>query len=135
MPMQALIPVDVAEACRLWLVAHDVDACCDPLPQDLEHRLPLVLVQPLGGSRADVVVDSFGVRLYGWAATYEAAIANVSLAAGLLEAMAGQVVDGSQCYAVSVDALPYPAYDPSHQDIPRACTTATVTMRAKAIEI
>ena len=133
--MQALVPVDVAETCRLWLTAHYVDACCDPLPNDLERRLPLVLVQPMGGSRTDVVVDSFGVRLYAWADTYEQAIATVSEAAGVLAAMAGQTVDGSPCYAARVDALPYPAYDPSHPDISRACTTATVTMRAKTIEI
>ena len=133
--MQVQIPVDVCDACRKWLVSHGIDACCDPLPADLESRIPLVHVQPLGGSRSGVVVDSFGIRLYAHADSYEEAIDLASRAAGVIEGMAGQVVDGTQCYGVSITALPYAAFDPAHEDIPRACTTGTVVMRAKTIEI
>lgn len=133
--MQIQVPVDVCDACRQWLDAHGIDACCDPLPPDLADRIPLVHVQPLGGSRNGVVVDRFGIRLYAHAATYEDAIALALRAAGVIEGMAGHVVDGSQCYSVSITALPYPAFDLEHENIPRACTTGTVVMRAKTIEI
>lgn len=133
--MQVQIPVDVCDACRKWLVSHGIDACCDPLPADLAARLPLVQVQSLGGLRNGVVVDRFGIRLYARAETHEEAIELASRAAGTIEGMAGQVVDGTQCYGVSITALPYPTFDPAHEDIPRACTTGTVVMRAKTIEI
>lgn len=133
--MQVQIPVDVCDACRKWLVSHGIDACCDPLPADLGARLPLVQVQPLGGQRSGVVVDHFGIRLYAHADSHEDAIALASRAAGVIEGMAGQVVDGTQCYGVSITALPYAAFDPAHEDIARACTTGTVVMRAKTIEI
>lgn len=133
--MQVQIPVDVCDACRKWLVSHGIDACCDPLPADLGARLPLVQVQPLGGQRSGVVVDHFGIRLYAHADSHEEAIDLASRAAGVIEGMAGQVVDGTQCYGVSITALPYAAFDPAHEDIARACTTGTVVMRAKTIEI
>lgn len=133
--MQVQIPVDVCDVCREWLVAHGINAGCDPLPPNLRPFLPIVHVQPLGGQRSGVVVDHFGIRLYAHADTYEEAIDLASRAAGVIEGMAGQVVGGTQCYGVSITALPYAAFDPAHEDIARACTTGTVVMRAKTIEI
>lgn len=133
--MQIQVPVDVCDACRKWLVAHGIDACCNPLPPDLESRLPLVNIQPIGGSRTGVVVDRFAIRIYAHDVDDEAANNTANYAVAVLEQMAGNVVDGSQCYMVSITEEPYSAPDPAHEDIKRACTTGTVVMRAKTIEI
>lgn len=139
MPMQVNVPVDIADVIQQWLRTNGVSACAEPLPPYVSsndpRNLPITLVQPIGGGRTVEVLDRHAVRLYTWAYTYADAIAACSRACAVLKAMEGQVVDGTQIYRVSVTALPYPAHDTRHPDVPRACTTADVYARATTINI
>lgn len=133
--MQILVPVDMAELGRTWLSENGCPACAEPLPRELADSLPLTLVQPFGGTRDVEVLDRHAVRLYTWADTYEDAITECGRAAAVLKAMEGHIVNGTQVYSVVVSALPYPAHDPLHEDIPRACTTLDIYARATITEI
>lgn len=130
MQMELNIPIDAADAIQTWLNANDVHACAEPLPRDLADELPITLVQPMGGQRSSVVLDRHAVRLYTWAETYEEAITECGRAMAVLEAAAGEVIGEAQFYRVDASALPYPAHDPRHPDIPRAAVTADVYARA-----
>ena len=135
MPMQINVPVDIADVLQGWLNGMGVAACADPLPRGLSMSLPLTLVQPMGaGTRSDVVVDRFAVRLYTWAADEQAAIAASSMAMACLCAAEEQVTGGTQVYRVTPTSTPYPAYDPDHPNLARACSTAYVWARANTIE-
>lgn len=134
MPMQLNVPIDAADAVREWLSDHGVRACAEPLPRDLAAALPITLVQTTGGGRDAVVLDRHAVRLYTWAETQGEAIAECSRALAALEAAAGETIGGVPCYRVTPYALPYPAHDPDHPDIPRAAVTADVYARALTIE-
>lgn len=134
--MQLNVPVDIADAIQVGLNAMGVNACAEPLPRSLATELPLTLVQPIGGGgRSDVVVDQFAVRLYTWADSDEAAIDESRHALAHLLLLEGQRVGGAQVYHVRPSAMPYPAPDPEHQDLPRACFTASVWARAETTEI
>lgn len=128
--MELSLPIDVADAIRAWLEANGVHACAEPLPHDLAAELPITLVQPIGGQRTVQVLDRHAVRLYTWAESYEDAIAECGRAMATLAAAGGQAIGGVPCYRVTSTALPYPAHDPLHPDIPRAGTTADVYARA-----
>ena len=136
MRMQLNIPIDVADLVQAALNAHGVTACAEPLPRDLGSTLPLTLVQPMGGgSRQDVALDRFAVRLYPYASEPDAAITAASIAVAVLAAIEGEVVDGTQVYQVQPTSTVYPAPDPLHPDIPRACSTAYVWARANTTDI
>lgn len=136
MPMQLNVPVDIADLVQSALNAHGVHACAEPLPRDLGASLPLTLVQPMGGgSRQDVALDRFAVRLYTYADEPKTAISAASLAVAALAATEGEVVDGTQVYRVQPTSTVYPAADPLHPDIPRACSTAYVWARATTTDI
>lgn len=124
------LPIDVADAIQTWLNAHGVNACAEPLPHDLADDLPMTLVQPIGGVRTARVLDRHAVRLYTWADTYEDAVAECGRALATLEAAEGDTIGGVPCYRVAASALPYPAHDPQHPDLPRAGVTADVYARA-----
>lgn len=132
--MQLNVPVDIADVLQEALNAYGHDACARPVPGNLGAVLPLTLVEPMGGTRSDVVLDRFGVRLYTWGGTEEAAIAESRAVMATLCAHAGDVLDGTTLYEVIPAALPYPAHDTEHPDIPRACFTAYVRVRAQTIE-
>ena len=132
--MQLVVPVDAADIVQTWLNSNGVDACAEPLPHDLELKMPLTLVQPLGGGRSDVVCDEFGIRLYTYAADGDEAISEASYALAVLKAMERQTVGGVFCRSVYVNATPYPAHDTAHPDVSRACFTARVGLSASIIE-
>lgn len=129
--MQLVTPVDADDAVQSWLNEAGVTACAEPLPRDLADRLPLTLVQGIGGDRADVVRDVFSVRLYTWAATPEEAAAEAARAVAALQAMEREPVGGAFCRSVGINSLPYPAHDTSHPDLPRMCFTARVGISAE----
>lgn len=128
--MEVNLPIDVADAVRTWLGDHGVSACAEPLPRDIADSLPVTLVQPIGGMRSARILDRFAVRLYTWAATYEEAVTECGRAMATLEAAEGGLIGGVPCYRVAPTALPYPAHDPQHPDLPRAAVTADVYARA-----
>lgn len=134
--MQLNVPVDIADVVQLALRGNGVRACAEPLPRDLGERLPLTLVQQMGaGSRADVVVDRFAVRLYTYAEGEAEAIAEASRAVATLCALEGRQVGGTVLYRVTPTAQPFPADDPNRPDLARACSTAYVWARATTIDI
>lgn len=133
--MQILLPVDIADALQELLNANGVRACAEPLPRDMDELLPITLVQPIGGGRSVQVLDRHAVRLYTWAVTPGEAIAECCKALAIVKASEGQAVAGVQLYAVTPSAMPYPAPDPAHPDIPRACVTADVFARATVTDL
>lgn len=136
MLMQINVPSDIADALRIALNALGVDACAEPLPRDLADRVPLTLVQPMGGGgRTDVVLDQFAVRLYTWGADEGAAMDGSRRAMAALCLAEGNAYGGTQVYRVTPTAGPYPAADPLHPDLPRACSTAYVWARATTTDI
>lgn len=136
MPMQLNVPVDIADIVQSALNAHGVTACAEPLPRNLGASLPLTLVQPMGGSsRQDVALDRFAVRLYTYADEPETAISTASLAIAALCLIEGEVVDGTQVYHVQPTSMAYPANDPDHPTLSRACSTAYVWARATTTDI
>lgn len=128
--MQLAVPVDVADVLQLALNAAGVTACAEPLPHDLGPRLPMTLVQPMGGSRSDVVLDMRSVRLYTWAETDAEADAEARRAAAALAAMDGSEVGGALVYRVTLTTLPYPAHDPEHPTLARCAQTLQAWVRA-----
>lgn len=132
--MEVNVPIDVAGAVQAWLNAHGVSACAEPLPRDLAAALPVTLVQGIGGQRTARILDRHSIRLYTWAESYDEALAECARAVATLEAAEGGAIGGVPCYRVAPTALPYPAHDPSHPDIPRAGTTADVYARAITID-
>lgn len=128
--MELNIPIDAADAIQTWLNANGVHACAEPLPRELADELPITLVQTIGGQRSNVVLDRHAVRLYTWADTYEDAITECGRAMAVLCAAEGESIGGVPCYRVEPSALPYPAHDSLHPNIPRAATTADVYARA-----
>lgn len=128
--MQILIPVDIADALQSLLNANGVRACAEPLPANMDELLPITLMQPIGGSRTVQVLDRHAVRLYTWAATLGAAIAECGKALAIIKASEGQTITGTQLYSVTPSAMPYPAHDTAHPNIPRACVTLDVYTRA-----
>lgn len=133
--MQVQQPVDIADALRTLLADHGVSACAEPLPRDMDELLPITLVQPIGGARTAQVLDRHAVRLYTWAATPGDAIAECGKALAIIKASEGRTITGAQLYRVTPSAMPYPAHDPAHPDVPRACVTADVYARAKTTTI
>ena len=128
--MQLVTPVDADDVIQRWLNSVGVHACAQPLPRDLAGNLPLTLVQGMGGGRADVVRDVFNVRLYTWAETDAEAAAEAARVAASLQAMEREEVGGAFCRSVELNALPYPAHDTNHPDLPRMCFTARVGIAA-----
>ena len=134
--MQLNVPVDVADVMQAALNAQGVNACAEPLPRDLGSNLPLTLAQPMGsGGRTDVVVDQFAMRFYTWDEDEPSALESSRAALAHLLLTEGEQVDGTQVYRVQLTSMPYPAPDPEHQDLARACFTAYVWARATTIEI
>lgn len=133
--MQLNLPVDVADVLQSLLNAAGHDACARPVPETLDALLPLTVVDPIGGGRRDVVLDRFAVRFYTWASTNADAIAESSAVMATLLLHEGEVLDGTTLYHVAPTAMPYEAPDPVHPDIPRACFTASVYLRANTTEI
>lgn len=132
--MQLVVPVDVADVIQQALNAAGVTACAEPLPRGLESSIPITLVQPIGGTRSDVVVDARPVRLYTWAETDAEADAEARAATAALMATVGTVVGGTSIYRVDATALPYPAHDPEHPTLARCAQTARVWLRASVEE-
>lgn len=133
--MQVNVPIDVADAIQQALNAAGVNACARPLPRDLESALPITLVESLaGGARTDVVLDRFAVRLYTWAETPAEAVAESSAALAALVACQGGELGGQPCYRVTPTTMPYEAHDALHPDVPRACFTAHLYVRANTID-
>lgn len=131
MPTEIVKPVDIADVVQSGLNALGVTACAEPLPRDLAGSVPITLVQPMGaGIRTDRVLDRFAVMLYTWGESHADAADAANVAHAALEALEGAVVDGVQLYRIQTTALPYPAFDPDHQDLARACSTAYVFARA-----
>lgn len=128
--MKIQVPVDMADALQKLLNANGVRACAEPLPANMDELLPITIVQLIGGSRTVQVLDRHAVRLYTWAETNGAAITECGKALAIIKASEGQAITGAQLYRVTPSAMPYPAYDPAHPTIPRACVTLDVYARA-----
>lgn len=128
--MQLNTPVDIADVLQSALNAAGRTACARPVPSNLGATLPMTLVEPIGGSRYDVVLDRFAVRFYTWAATEAAAIAEANAVLARLLLLEGTTTGGTTVYRVTPSAMPYEAHDPAHPDLPRACFTAYVYARA-----
>ena len=128
--MQIQMPVDIADVLQSLLNTNGVRACADPLPANMDELLPITRVQSIGGGRSVVVLDRHAVRLYTWAATDGAAITECGKALAIIAASAGTSAGGAQLYRVTPSAMPYPAHDPAHPTIPRACVTLDVYARA-----
>ena len=133
--MQLNTPIDIADVLQAALNEGGRAACARPLPYDLASSLPLTLVETIGGSRRDVVLDRFAVRFYTWADTEADAIAESSFVMAWLLAHEGERMGGTTVYRVAPSAMPYPAHDTSHPDLSRACFTAYVYARASTIDI
>ena len=132
---QLNVPVDIADAVRAELESVGVNACCRPLPRDLEGSLPLTLVEPIGGGeRRAHVIDRFPVRLSTYADTSASAIKVASLAFACIEACVGRDVGDVRCYKVSSLSLPYDSTDPRHPDLARVLQTCHLWVRANTIE-
>ena len=132
--MQLNTPVDIADVLQSALNAAGRTACARPVPPNLGATLPMTLVEPMGGTRSDVVLDRFAVRFYTWASTEAAAIAESNVVFARLLLLEGTTTGGTNVYRVTPSAMPYEAHDPEHPTIPRACFTAHVYARAVTTE-
>lgn len=133
--MQQNMPIDIADAIQSALNADGIHTCARPLPHDLAGNLPITLVETFqGGGRTDVVLDRYAVRLYTWAATPAEAVDESCRAFAALMSHQWGELDGHPCYRVSPSAMPYEAHDSQHPDIPRACFTAHLYVRAVTLD-
>lgn len=131
---QINMPVDIADVLQTVLNDAHVNACAEPLPHDLVGNLPITLVQPISGSRSDIVLDRRAVRLYTWAETYAEADAHARNAMARILLAEGSMVGGVPLYHVVPATMPYTAYDPDHPTIPRVAQTMDVYIRALTTE-
>ncbi len=118
------------------LAAYDVIA--PPLPDDFpDDGLPLVVVERLGGSRADLVIEehdvSFDVYSDRWASAVDAANTVVAVMTALADMP--EQASGVDWLNVQINTLPYNNPDPRHADIPRVTFRAVVTCRPESIEL
>jgi len=118
------------------LTSYDVIA--PPLPDDFpDDGLPLVVVERLGGSRTDLVVEehdvSFDVYADRWASAVDAA--NTTLAVVTALADMPEQASGVDWHDAQINALPYSNPDPDHEDVPRVTFSAVVTCRPESIQV
>lgn len=121
--------IDIADAIQEVLNVRGHDACAPPVPEDLDQRLPLTRVRSIGGSRSQVVLDTFNVHLDTWAVTPADAIAEANSVAALLAEQEGQTLGGVQCYHMVIGGLPHEDKDPDRPDLPMASFMAQVSVR------
>lgn len=129
------VSIDIADAVQEALNERGTSACARPLPHDMTSRLPITLVEPLGGGeRFSVVLDRMPIRMTTWAPTPARAVEEAALAYARLASCVGQSIGGVPCYRVSNTTEPYEAPDPAHPDIPRVIQTAHLWVRTKTID-
>lgn len=129
------VSIDIADAVQSALNGLGTNACARPLPHDMASRLPITLVEPLGGGeRIAVVLDRMPIRMTTWARTPAEAAEESALAFARLTSCVGQNIGGVPCYRVSSTSEPYEAPDPAHPELPRVIQTAHLWVRTKTID-
>ena len=123
------VSIDVADAIQAALNSRGHAAFAAPVPDDLGTALPLTRVRALGGTRSQVVLDTFSVHLDTWGDTPAGALAEANEVAALLCELAGQTLGGVQCYRVTLGSLPHEDTDPDRPDLPMASFMAQVSAR------
>lgn len=89
----------------------------------------LVTVRPVGGDTYSVVFHAAQLRFDAWDDDEAGAHDLAQLAAAILRATAGRVVDGTPVYRVEIAG---PAFDPDPEsEQPRFSATATVVVRGQ----
>lgn len=128
----ALEPVDVEDALRADLTTDALPVYAPPVPSDLERRAPCAVIERVGGTRINAVLDSHDLTVSVWAGTWARAMAAANALAGALARLESTVgASGIQWRSARPVSLPANAPDPSHPNIPRVQFTANATCRAK----
>lgn len=135
-----LKPRDVEGALQQDLAAilTSYDVIAPPLPDDFpDDGLPLVVVERLGGSRTDIVIEehdvAFDVYADRWSSAVDAANTVVALVAALPDM--SEQSSGVDWFDAQINALPYNNPDPAHPDVPRVTFSAVVTCRPESIQL
>lgn len=133
---QLIVTPDMCERLRLDMLGSarmmgvNLDAACTPLPERFATRLPFVWIQPLGGTRRDMVVDMTTVTCGVYAATWAAATDAAQLAHAIILNLPyepDRLSDWKQSTALN---LPYEDPDPDRPDLPRVSFTVSLVMKA-----
>jgi len=127
------VSIDIADALQSALNAAGRAASAVPLPDDFEESLPFTRVEPLGGRRRDLVIDTFNVHFDTWAERPSEAIGEANLVVATLLDMQGGMLGGVQCYSVALGSLPYEAVDADRPGLPMASFMAQVTVRTRHV--
>lgn len=134
--MSNLKTIDIEDALRLDImtVAEEGDfpfvVTAPPVPTDLNSLLPCAIVERLGGTRSDIVVDSHMVGVDVWANDWAEAQENANTILGLLSGLPFRDDLKHDYLGIDINAFPYNNPDPEHQDVPRVSFTAQVLVRA-----
>lgn len=122
---EVLVPPDPVKLVLAYLAEHDIVAQKNrPNPVAGE----VVIVRRIGGTPSLFVVDQPWLYVETFASTDEAASDLAHLVWALLFSMAGEVVDGVQCYEANGIAGPADMPDPDAQQ-PRFAMTVQLAFR------
>lgn len=126
-------PIDIEAALQTALnnkaVASGVTvkAFAPPLPPTLS--LPCVLIERMGGSEQDVVIDRHTVEIDTRADSWEHAQQYANAIIGHVRDLEGKLLGGVPCYSVELNTQPYNNFDPEHQDVPRVTFSVLLSTR------
>jgi len=135
--MRYLIPLDIEDALRVDVSTaasqggFSFSIAAPPVPANLGASLPYVLVERLGGTRDEVVIDEHIVAVDVWDKDWADAHSVANDVLGVLSALPDTDGLAHDYLEVAVNVLPYDNPDPDHQDIPRVSFTAHVSTRAE----
>lgn len=138
--MPCLIPIDIEDALRLDLTTaarlggFSFSVAAPPVPTNLGNTLPYAMVERIGGTRDEIVVDTHNVAIDVWANDWAEAQITANKLVGLLCGLPYD--DGFLAHdylSCDINAHPYNNPDPDHQDIPRVSFSAQVLVRAEEI--
>lgn len=135
--MPNLAPIDIEDALRLDIMTAagqgGFSISAPPVPINLGALLPYAVVERIGGTRDELVIDSHMVGVDVWANDWAEAQQTANAIVGYMCSLPYDDSAQHDYLSVNINALPYNNPDPDHADVPRVSFTAQVLVRATEI--